>query len=288
MLHKNYFKCLTIISFFFTLSTFSKEYQTTHLKSTGGAGVGSVLMDETTFLNPAPISFFEISSIYFQHAKSKSLINSENPGADTTDMTIIASDSKGDLDGSFSYVSRKNDNIESKRFAFAMASLIGKQSSLGVTYIFEKNKHFENFEEKSKSDSNYINIGATHFVSPEMSMGFLLIDPMKKKENYTKALVGAQYVIKDMVSLLLDVGADYNRDLTETKLYKAAVQLRIFKDFFAKFGVFEDSGTSERGNGVGLGWVQPRLVINLSLNNTRSTKLNTKNKESSLSLSYRF
>ncbi len=40
------------------------EYQTTRTKSVGGGGTGSVLLEESAFLNPASISFFQTSSIF--------------------------------------------------------------------------------------------------------------------------------------------------------------------------------------------------------------------------------
>ncbi|MBF0367814.1 MAG: hypothetical protein HQK50_19760, partial [Oligoflexia bacterium] len=42
------------------------DFETTYLQSTAGTGVGSLLMDESAILNPASISFFNLSSFYLQ------------------------------------------------------------------------------------------------------------------------------------------------------------------------------------------------------------------------------
>ena len=93
---------------------------------------------------------------------------------------------------------------------------------------------------------------------------------------------------------MFDAGADYNRPLRETTLWKAAFQLKVFDNWFMRFGVFDDQGKFERGSGAGIGWVQPRLVIDLSLKNTKisENELLVQEaediKESSFSISYRF
>ena len=54
-----------------------RNFETARLKSTAGAGVGSVLMDESTILNPAPIAFFNVSSVYV--ARIGTNITSDDP-----------------------------------------------------------------------------------------------------------------------------------------------------------------------------------------------------------------
>lgn len=93
---------------------------------------------------------------------------------------------------------------------------------------------------------------------------------------------------------MFDAGADYNQDLSKTATWKAATQIKLFSDFYARFGAFNDKGLKQKGSGVGIGWLQPRLVLELALKNTElleSEELNQTGediKETSFSLSYRF
>ena len=47
------------------------NFETTRLKSTAGAGVASLLIDESTILNPAPMAFFNLASFYIQRSDQK-------------------------------------------------------------------------------------------------------------------------------------------------------------------------------------------------------------------------
>ena len=68
-----------IFLFIFPLA-FSAQtsFQTTRLKSTGGAGVASILMDEATFLNPAPLAFFNLTAVLLQRTNGETSF--ESPG----------------------------------------------------------------------------------------------------------------------------------------------------------------------------------------------------------------
>ncbi len=54
---------LALFSFTFKAYAFTRvhDFETTRLKSTSGAGVGSILLEEAAVLNPASLSFFSIS-----------------------------------------------------------------------------------------------------------------------------------------------------------------------------------------------------------------------------------
>ena len=45
--------------------------------------------------------------------------------------------------------------------------------------------------------------------------------------------------------------------------------MRILDDFYMRFGAFNDKAREEKGNGYGLGWVQPRLAFEFALKNTK-------------------
>ena len=286
-----------LISFIFSISAFSNipNLQTTRLKSTGGAGVGSVLLDEAVLLNPAPLAFYRAGSIYLQQTGSE-VNNAQDPYSsfDTKTYNFIASDTKSNVSGSLGYSKQRFNKSERKRFSTATAKAVGKKSSLGLSYWNTKERIVEQSGNVVESKYNQISLGFFHSLSPSLSMGILFVDPLKEREEETRAIVGFQYVFKDMVSIMVDAGADYNEDLSESFLIRAATQLKVYNDFFLRVGVFKDEGLKTNGNGVGIGWVQPRLLLEFAFNNTKYEDVSFFNsseqklKETSLSLAYRF
>ncbi len=275
------------------------QFETTRMKGTAGAGIASLLMDEATYLNPASVAFYQKGSIYYQHSgidSTQKSSNSTTPSAtqEFSSMSVILSDAKGATGGSFSYNDIDYHGQNRKRFAAAFAHPIGKKSSLGVTGSYTKENIFNENNELVKQDYKQTTFGIMHVVDESLSVGFTVHDPFKEKPEETRASTGLQYVIKDIFTVMLDAGADYNNNLSDTVVWKAATQVRLFSDFYARFGTFNDKGTKQKGTGVGLGWMQPRLNVEISMKNTdilESDELNQSSeeiKESSFSLSYRF
>ena len=93
---------------------------------------------------------------------------------------------------------------------------------------------------------------------------------------------------------MLDLGSNYNDDLSNSSVYRGAIQVRVYNDFFVRFGTFKDKGRGESGNGVGAGWAGPKLVLDLALKNTTMennptlNRVGEKIRETSFSLSYKF
>lgn len=273
------------------------DFETTRLKSTAGAGVGSILMDESTILNPAPIAFFNVSSIYLQKTKiditpKDKKLRSSYPESDL--MGIIISDSNKNLSGSLSYQKQKEKYDERERLALSLASPIKGKSSLGLAYRFTKDKDSSDGKIYTEDKYHQFLLGVTHAIKSYLTVGMVISQPHKIKALDNFAIVGFQYLFKDMISIMVDSGANYFENLSNTLLLRSALQLKIFQDFFLRFGMFRDRGKGERGNGVGLGWVGPRLVFDLAFKNTTvSENLDKKQpndniKETSFSLSYRF
>ncbi len=259
-----------------------RDFETTRLKSTAGAGVGSILMDEATILNPAPIAFYNVGSIYLN--KGSSTATSENtPLGETDHMGVIVSDSKGATAGSLSYQIQKVGETKKTLMAAAMSRLIKEKSAMGVSLR-------KTTEETSGNETlNVLQtiVGVTHAVNQEFTIGFVVVDPLKQNIDDSKGTFGMQYVFKDFISVMLDAGANYYKGLGETFLYKSAIQFKLLDDFYARFGYFRDRGTEETGTGAGLGWVQPRLVLEAALKNSED-KQGKEVSETSFSLSYRF
>lgn len=271
--------------------SFASEISTTRLKSTAGTGVGTLLMDEATVLNPAAISFFQNSSFYLQKTGADLVTAEDSPlsNASQDDLMFAASDAKGPVDGSISYVRSKDRYGKSSRLAGSMSSSVGERSSLGFGYAMT-NRDGGPLKGKMKQ----VSAGVTHALSREFTMGVVIPDVLGENELERRAIIGFQYLYKDFIALMLDAGADWEREASESSLVRAAIQLKVFNDFYARFGAQEDKGLKRKGTGAGVGWVQPRLVIEAAMARTEYSEIlaigqvKETAKETSLSLSYHF
>lgn len=282
--------CLNIV-----LSTDARilEYETTRLKSTGGAGVGSLLVEESIFLNPAAISFFNISTFYFQKINSEQTPNDSAVSKSDT-MSLIAADTKGSLKGAIAYTKQKKGSEKRKTIAGSMGTPLGKTSAFGVSYQHISETTSDVFNVLSEKSYKKFTVGVSRVLSPEFSMGVVAIDPLRERPQDSKAILGFQYVFKDTISLMLDGGADWKENLSSSLVWKTAAQVKFLDNFFLRFGTYRDKALKERGSGAGISWVQPKLTIEAALKNSKleeSIALNQKGEkvqETSLSMSYRF
>ena len=276
------------------------DIETTRLKSTAGAGVASLLMDEATILNPAPLSFFQNGSFYFQRSKLEGTqfqdhFDSENSlNFENEQTTFVASDSKGKVNGSLSYVKQGHRYHHRRRLATSLAYPTAPKSSMGITYSHTKEKLSTNNIDFQEITYKQTSFGVIHALNNHFTLGLVVIDPMKVRPQDTRGIVGIQYVYQDFISLMFDFGADYNDQLDKTFLWRGATQIKLLQDFYLRTGLFNDRGKGQKGTGVGVGWIQPRLVMEFALKNTDILKTPIlsrhpeKIKETSLSLSYRF
>ncbi|MFI5391778.1 MAG: hypothetical protein ACHQYQ_10485, partial [Bacteriovoracales bacterium] len=127
-------KYLLLIIIFFSNAVFSApiSYQTTRLKSTGGAGVGSILMDEATFLNPAPLAFFNLTAVFIQRTGGDETTNgNDETNLKSENYAAVLSDSKSQVKGSFSYVKAKQGDDKSSMISASTAFPIQQRSAIG-------------------------------------------------------------------------------------------------------------------------------------------------------------
>ena len=295
MLTINLPKCLFLF-ILFNMATVAHgripDFETSQLKSNAGSGVGALLIDEATLLNPAPLAFFNIGSIYVQKTNIRITRPPETPPPTLTppksELTgVILSDSTSrTVKGSLSYTKTVQEFEIRERFSASFAFLLSKRSAAGVVYRLTKEKPTKKFKQ--------VILGLSHLLSKNFSLGFIVIDPFKTKPQDTRAFVGGQYNFENFVFFLLDLGSDYNDSLSKSIVFKTALKIRLFQDLFLAFGLYQDKAWSERGNGIGLSWVGPRLTFDLSFKNRtllENTRLNQERqdiRENSLSLSYRF
>lgn len=293
---KNVTYHLTLLSILVSFNLHAKiqDFETTRLKSTAGAGAGSILMDESTLLNPASIAFYDVSAFYMQKFDQK--VEQKNSDSDVVNsftaknLGFIASDGEGNLKGSMSYYNFDHDGSKRKRVALSMASIVDKKSALGITYRYTSDKNIKNMADIKY---NQMVIGVTHAVSPSFTLGIVYIDPLRQHKVDSKLIAGVQYSYMDFITLMLDLGTKRD-DIKGSYVHKEAVQLKVFTDFYLRAGNFYDKEKGEKGNGAGIGWVQPKLVVEFAIKNTEvisneSIKQDNETiKDTSLSLSYRF
>lgn len=263
------------------------DFETTHLKSTGGAGVGSILLEESAFLNPASISFYGLSSAYFQKDSLKTTDNQNGSYADKSNYGVVLAQGTPNMSGTFSYTNQKEDNETRKRFGISLSGPVGKGSAMG----FSTRKSTDLNTSTNKTTEYYQTVfGVTHYINDQVTLGVVAYDPFKSKAHETKAMVGLQAGLLEYISAVIDIGADYtSSEISKKTIVKGGLQVKLLDDFYLRFGGFNDKIKSERGEGMGIAWIQPKLAFELALKNTRYTEnaLDIKKKDISFSISLR-
>ena len=273
---------------------FLPTFETTRLKGTAGAGVASLLIDEANQLNPSSSAFLNVGSLYLQKANITSSNTNNNTSTESDQVNFIASDSKGRSSGSISYSKMNIGEQSVKNMGASLATPIGERSSIGVSFNKLEQNLLSANNELSENTFNMTTFGVTHLLSESLTMGMVLRDAFRKKENESRVLIGAQYLYGSYISLMLDVGSDYKSQLSERFQWRTATQIKILNDFYARFGVFNDKGNQTKGSGVGIGWIQPKLTVEVAIKNTDAlesvalNQLEENIKETTFSLSYRF
>ena len=255
------------------------DYETTRLKSTGGAGVGSLLINESAILNPAPIAFFTNSSIYLQKEKFEYSVPEEDrsvtpmPSNQSKSLGIIVADTKSQLHGAVSYQKQQESFYRGfdkrRRISINMASVVNKDSSVGLLYRNTTDEiHHDLIPNPTKDKYHQLIIGTTHAINEKFTVGAIIVDPFKARPQDVRAIIGGQYLFKEILALIVDVGGNYSEDLGSSRLFRGAFQLNFFKGLFLRAGLFEDRALNEKGNGFGIAWVGPRLVLEVSVKKT--------------------
>ena len=275
-----------------------RDFQTTRLVSTAGTGVGSILMDEGTILNPAPLAFFTTTSFYVQKNNSKYEYD-KNDGSSTkqTDKMnnwgFIASDGNGQVGASLSYQTQKIGDSSRKRWGLAMGMHADKDSAVGIA-VKRTVDEISSAGQTNKDTLYQFNAGVTHVMSPSLTLGLLASDVTKKVQGDTAILVGIQYVYAEFISLLADAGTNYTQSFTDYAQYHGAAQFKVFSDVYLRVGAYENKAKHERGTGGGIGWVGPKLVFEAGIANKKLLAFKEvraraeEAKEASFSLSLRF
>jgi hypothetical protein len=274
----NYIRKVLFLSAFLLVRNSSAavhEFETTHMKSTGGAGVAAIQAEESAFYNPAALAFATNSTAYIQ--KDTSILGKA--------IGYVLCDGNPNLSGSISYIKQEEDDYKRSRLGISFSSLVSANSSAGISL----RKSTDDIISKHITNNYYQTVlGVTHVINEQLSLGIVAYDPLKSLANETKALVGIQYGLAQYIVANFDFGGNYTKDnLQGNLIYKGSLQITVLNDLFLKFGAFADKEKSEKGTGMGLSWSQPRLAFAFA-NKNFTTASDRIIKETSLSASIRF
>jgi hypothetical protein len=244
-----------------------REFQTTRLNSTAGAGVGSVLATEAAILNPASSAFFTGSTVSYHSYKTTLRNESDAREAASDDFPsrnksqgLFISEHDGSVKGGVAYTQQKENSYERTQIIGHGSAFVGTHTSLGFSYNYidntlpatEKNRH---------SVSHRLSAGTTHVVDDSTIIGLVFVDPTRTTPGEERLIAGFQYQLAEKLTFIGDVGTQYTQDVKDKYLWRAAVQLQLFDDFFLRAGKFYDNVRENKGTGWGIGWLGPKLGV---------------------------
>lgn len=244
-----------------------REFQTTRLNSTAGAGVASVLSTEAALLNPATAAFFNGSSFSYHNTKttlrheSKERDNASDDFADRNkSQGFFMADHTGPVKGGLSYILQDENDFERTQLAMHTAAAMGANAAAGISYRYLQDVNPPGRKNRRQTHHQFA-FGTLFVLDEDTTVGLTIVDPSRTTPGEERALAGFQYNIADKLTLIADVGTQYTKDVKDKHLWRAALQLTLFDDFFFRAGKFYDNIRQHKGTGWGVGWIGPRLGV---------------------------
>ncbi len=244
-----------------------REFQTTRLMSTGGAGVASILSTEAAILNPAASAFFDGSS--FSYQSYRTALQNKSDVRDTApdpfpkknlSSGAFMADNSGPVKGGIAYLNQDENSYERERMVFHAAAPIGNATSLGFSYNYISDTLPTSFKDRHQI-SHQASAGMSHIIDQNTILGLVIIDPTRTTPGEERLLAGFQYNIAERFMILGDAGAQYTKSFSDKYVWRGAVQLNVFSDFFLRAGKFYDNISELKGMGWGVAWIGPRIGV---------------------------
>lgn len=244
-----------------------RDFQTTRLLSTTGAGVGSILATEAAILNPASSAFFQGNSFSYQgydtelrdENDARKTDNNPFPGTNH-DQGIFLSDHSGPINGGVAYITQEENDYERTRYVLHGSAPMSKSSSMGVAYNYIQDVRPKGKNPRHKTD-HMMAIGTTHIVDEDTILGLVIKDPTRTAPGEERLTGGFQYTLASRFIIIGDVGVQYTKAFSDHYVWNAALQLNIFSDFFVRVGKFYDNINFFKGTGWGVSWIGPRFGL---------------------------
>lgn len=244
-----------------------REFQTTRLMSTGGAGVASILSTEAAVLNPAASAFFQGSSFSYQSYRTALLnknaareLPSNSFAKNNLSTGVFMADHSGPVKGGIAYLLQDENNFERKNMVFHAAAPISGSSSLGLSYNYINDTLPGTLRNRHRVH-HQASIGMTQIIDQKTILALLILDPTRSIPGEERAIAGFQYNVADRFTLIGDAGAQFTKSFSKKYLWRAAVQINIFSDFYFRAGRFYDNVRELKGTGWGASWIGPRFGI---------------------------
>lgn len=244
-----------------------RDYQTTRLISTSGAGVASILSTEAAILNPASAAFFEenTASIDYAHPKldDKSDERNERFPKHASSQGFFVSDNKGPVKGGLAYTKQKENNFERERISMHAASILGKNAAFGLNYQYLQDT-FPRTHKSRRDFSHVLNAGLTYVLTNDLTVGVVAKDITRTLAYEDRIITGMQYALTSKINLIADYAFLASRDFSKHFSWATGLQLALIKDLYVRGGLFEDQISHFKGYSWGASWVGPRLGMEIA------------------------
>lgn len=254
---------LTILCFFGLFSNnsfaFMQDIETAQLKSTGGAGVGSLLLNEASILNPASAPFHSKSSVYYskENVVLKNQNNQRSRDFKNGERELfVITDTSSNVKGGFAVERSKIDQNKRFRISSSGAATFSESTSMGLLLKYTEDKYAQ-----SHLTYTQLDFGLMHIVKKGLSFGLLVKNPTHANREDPVAILGMHYNIFANMDLILDVGTAYEDKPEDNTLQRAALQLQVFNSLFLRTSQFYDKISEISGTSWGFSWVGPKLSI---------------------------
>lgn len=243
------------------------KFETSRLLQTAGAGAATLLINESSILNPASIAFFNNSTLYYQKTTTDLEKKSDERGANYKDGLnefYSISDTTTALRGSFSYLYQNEAEGKRKRIALSSAALINKRTSIGLII-----SHSE--EETEIEDGEYVQftVGGIHNATENLILGFVYTDPSIEISEYSEYVFGLQFKLNQYLTVIADAGSGDVENPEKSAFTKTALQISATERLFFRYGISHDKFNGTKGVGYGFSWVGPKFAIEYALKNER-------------------
>jgi len=263
------------------VSAFASDYHSPRTAALGGAGRGGPLLTDAIFLNPAMNSFlpsYQVNGSFNSYSgkddtepKGRVLHYSIQDGRNTLFQAGLAYTKRAD--GAFVHLGVSK----------AVAQRIGV--GIGSKYAF-------NSATREKAVDSTLSMIASPI---DWFQGSFVVDNLIESSKaqtwnlYREFAFGFKFNVKSMLMAYFDPHYIPNKPGAAFG-YEFGLELPLFQDFFLRWGKSENSmqphvAAYGDGYGMGIGWIFPRLSIDLALSRTVNP-VQTNNKMISFTVSY--
>lgn len=252
-----------------------RPFQTTRLVSTSGAGVGSVLVNESAILNPASLAFFTGSYVSYQNTRSE--LRTENPQRALEGQTFSRSnrnegyfifDNSTPAKGGFSYQYQNENGVQRRRTTATVAAALGTSVTAGVLYKYTEDTGAVGSRRRHRV-SHPVTLGLSWVALQKLTLGAIWSDPGLATPGESEAVLGSQFMITERLLVLFDVGSDPTRSYSDTMAWKGAVQYNPLGDLFLRISRFNEKAQNLEGEAWGVSWTGPKLGLDFAVKTSR-------------------